>query len=263
MMKEGGFALIDCLGFKGIWRRTDVSTLLDKLAAIQEEVKGRVAGFKSQPTDLHTGKIDMQVSLISDTVAVSVQYKKESLQIDDLNKAFLVWETCLAAVQVQSLFLLDEPPLVMRGCVTYGDHVVRKNFLVGPAVDEAAQHYELAQGAFIWLSPSAATIYEAGKWLLGPGDSLLIEYKVPLKDGQRLQTHVVNPLYLENSAEDRGAVCQRFGLAMAGASELDVLLKRQNTTTYLQKADSQSTVVKDVGDATEVPQRAGTGEPER
>jgi hypothetical protein len=51
-------------------------------------------------------------------------------------------------------------PLLFRGCVTYGSHLVRDSFFLGPAVDEAAEAFENAQGAFAWLTPDASDFYE-------------------------------------------------------------------------------------------------------
>jgi hypothetical protein len=45
-MREGAFALIDCLGFKGIWKRTDTTLLIRKLLRIEEVVSSEVANLQ-------------------------------------------------------------------------------------------------------------------------------------------------------------------------------------------------------------------------
>ena len=57
------------------------------------------------------------------------------------------------------------------------------NFLIGPAVDETASLFELADGPFFWMSPSALELSdefaETFPDQIEPG--LMIRYPVPLK----------------------------------------------------------------------------------
>jgi hypothetical protein len=162
-MQEGAFALIDCLGFKGIWRRTDPTLLLRKLSNIEQVVSDRVLkqeAFKF----LSFGTVRPHVRLLSDTVAISLHYEaKDDQEPEGWQKNFLVGSICYSVIEVLSLFLQGDPPLVLRGCISYGEHLSEGNFMVGPAVDEAAEHMNIAEGAFIWLLPSAAERYRALK----------------------------------------------------------------------------------------------------
>jgi hypothetical protein len=160
-MREGAFALIDCLGFKGIWRRTDPQLLLKKLLEVEEAVRQQVAEreelkfFKFSP-------VVARIRLLSDTVAISLQYKhKEDLIPSESDKNWLVMIMCLLVVKILDIFITDEPPLVLRGCISYGEHISEGNFIVGQAVDDVAEHMNIAEGAFVWLLPKAATRYES------------------------------------------------------------------------------------------------------
>ena len=46
--------------------------------------------------------------------------------------------------------------IATAGVTSFGQHLCDGNFLVGPAVDEAAQYMDEPEGAFIWLLPKAA-----------------------------------------------------------------------------------------------------------
>lgn len=161
-MREGAFALIDCLGFKGIWKRTDPELLITKLSKIEQIVHAEIQeGGGSGPFKyLSFGPIKLHVRLLSDTVAISLQYEEqEGKSPENWQKNFLVGVICQAAVQILDLFLKNEPPLVLRGCVSYGEHLSEGNFIAGPAVDEAAEYMNVAEGAFVWLLPSAEDRY--------------------------------------------------------------------------------------------------------
>jgi hypothetical protein len=155
-MNEGAFALIDCLGFKGVWRRVDPEALIRKLTRIDEVVRDRVRGDSGAFKYLSYGPIDIHLSLLSDTVAIGLTYQRHKPDDpEEWQKHYLVGLMCHALVSIQELFL-EEPALTMRGCVVFGSHLCRGNFLVGPAVDLAAESMNAAAGAFVWLEQSAA-----------------------------------------------------------------------------------------------------------
>lgn len=161
-MREGAFALIDCLGFKGIWKRTDPILLLQKLSRIEQTVHDEIGSpFEGIPfKKLSFGPIKLNVRLLSDTVAISLQYEERAGETPEKWQTnFLVGLICQAVVQVLDLFLKGEPHLVLRGCISYGEHLSEGNFIAGPAVDEAAEHMNIAEGAFVWLLPSAEDRY--------------------------------------------------------------------------------------------------------
>jgi len=159
-MREGAFALIDCLGFKGIWKSADAASLLQKLLRIEHTVHDRVVSGAAEFNFLSYGPIRVHVRLLSDTVAISLQYEaRDGEGPEDPQKNILVALVCDSVVKVLDLFLIEEPALVLRGCVTYGEHLSEGNFIVGPAVDDAAEYMDVAQGAFVWLHPTAAAKY--------------------------------------------------------------------------------------------------------
>ena len=160
-MREGAFALVDCLGFKGIWTRHAPEDIVRKLTQIQESIAELVSPEeqKKRFTFLSYGSVEVKVKLLSDTAAISLQYEEKAEPPTEGQKNVLVYLACLVVAEVCKRFL-DEPiPLVLRGCISYGQHISDGNFIIGPAVDEAAKYMDIADGSFTWLTRSAGERY--------------------------------------------------------------------------------------------------------
>jgi hypothetical protein len=161
-MQEGAFVLIDCLGFKGIWKRPDSHLLLKKFSRLGPLIQERLHHLEIIFSG--TDQLRIHNRLLSDTVAISFQFEtRESGEYSDRDRQLLVFCACLITPLVMQCFLEEEPPLIFRGCVTYGKHFIENNFIVGPAIDEAAEYMNSAEGAFVWLHPNAAALYR--QWL--------------------------------------------------------------------------------------------------
>jgi hypothetical protein len=159
-MQEGAFVLIDCLGFKGIWKRTDPDLLLRKFSKLGPSIQERLGHLEILFSINGTDQLRIHNRLLSDTVAISFQFEtREGAEYSDNDRGLLVFCACLITPLVMHWFLEEEPPLVFRGCITYGKHFIENNFIAGPAIDEAAEYMNLAEGAFVWLHPSAAALY--------------------------------------------------------------------------------------------------------
>ena len=178
----------------------------------------------------------------------------------------MVWLICASTIRVLDIYLKGEPSLVLRGCITYGEyeHKITEtgSFIVGPAVDDAAENMEISQGAFVWLRPEAAALYryaveiqqETIKILYKRNDKLQLlkgskqslakplmvdPYEMPIKPlegGGQLRCLVVNPLAFQDTVKKRKAVFKAYEEATSG-KQLDVMLKRQNTMDFLKRAN--------------------------
>lgn len=149
-MKEGAIVLMDCLGFKGIWQRAEPDRVLQQFEAIRERASQvvnegifhahRMLGFS------------LQISFLSDTVAIGVSAPAvQNLSSND--KGRLIHLACIAAQKIAVDFLNMTPPLTVRGAASFGLFELSDRFLIGPAVDEAAELHEMADGAFLWIPP--------------------------------------------------------------------------------------------------------------
>ena len=125
-------------------------------------------------------QIKHRMTFLSDTIAIGIW------DCRDADMALgLMGE--LVDVAIQSA-LRTEPFVNLRGVVTYGAFRIEGNFIVGPAVDEAAELEKAAEAALVWLAPSALTV------CVDDNNPYLARIAVPMKGGQRFNTYVVHTL---------------------------------------------------------------------
>lgn len=270
-MQEGVFALIDCLGWKGVWtkldakgNRIDPKRILKKIQSVERQAR---ISTHTMSYDFAASTLDMTVRarivLLSDTVAVSVPRIRhtDKNMPEEAAPALTVQLACIMIAQIINSFLEEEPYLTVRGCITYGQHLIRRTTLVGPAVDEAAAHYEMPLGAFVWLHPKAGEKMDylqdyasaeltrfrehvKNQTIEGKDDLLrllemlmlppfvLRDYEMPIKGGETLACHVLNPLMPLGDSDARASALEKY-ITSFDRDSLDVLLKKQKTMAFL------------------------------
>ena len=115
----------------------------------------------------------------------------------------------------------------------------QRDFLIGPAVDEAAENSELSQGPFLWLAPSALELVErdGDTFSDDPVPHLVAPYSVPLKQGKVARTYAFNYFTGPNASSARRTETETRLLASFGPGRLkpDVAAKKTRTVTFLRK----------------------------
>jgi hypothetical protein len=261
-MLQGVVAMIDALGFKGIWGdvnkpSTDVLRSLRRIGRAAKLDAGE-ASLRLQspalPAELTRFIKEPEVSVVqlSDTIVVAAgrrgrfraiwkrhaaQLEKMGLNAPWLDRAvdgYLRYLVCRCVCRVLKVAALCEPTVAYRGVITAGKFVIKKNLLLGPAVDEAAELMNLADGPFVWLAPTAGRL---------PNDfhnetdhdwnRLTLDYRLPLKSGQRLPARVLNPFALCNATEQKKA--QRNLLRQMDSTRIDVVVKRGNAVLLFKE----------------------------
>jgi hypothetical protein len=139
--------------------------------------------------------------------------------------------------------------------MSHGAVLIDEDFVVGEAVDEAAAWMEEADGAFIWLTPSAVNLYNTGFPERIAEGSVTFEYEIPLKGGRKIRTLAVNPVAgypLGDSASQVESLPQLLAKKMSLAFErprgnmsVDVMIKKQNTEAFLNAATAHWTAIVD------------------
>lgn len=242
--------MFDALGFKGIWGRPgvreDPELVIGKLLRLENEMNGmldREFGGSRSSAVASPQSVLGQCSLVflSDTVVLGLATKPaEELEAkgigEDSYRGWSLVVACRFANAILRAAAATFPELAYRGCITYGEFALEKNFIVGPAVDEAAELMDRAQGAFVWLSPKARKILDDCK--LSSQDMLqygLISYLIPIKGGDQYETPVVFPFDAQSQREVRDSLAARILSTFEGAS-LDVDVKKQRTEDFLRAA---------------------------
>jgi len=153
-LKLGAIAFLDALGFKGIWTREDPMAVLQQLKNLRRN------GLSLQGRDrdgvlLNDQSLTQRVRCVSDIIMVAVTLRRSDTPERYLYRAML--SASLIASSMIDDALHGSPPLLFRGCMAAGLMKVDGDFVIGPAVDEAAELYERSDGAFFWMGPSALT----------------------------------------------------------------------------------------------------------
>jgi len=222
-MKTGAVALIDALGFRGIWSRHRPDAIMEQMKSVQSWFETRIKEqFATQP-DFHC-----DVAFLSDTIAISMTFDGGNEHRMALSVVYLgdviSW--------VLDRVLRSPIPLAYRGAIAIGEYEVSPHFLIGQAIDDAAAAHELVQGAIIWLTPPARD--KVADWLQDrPGNTHMVKFGVPLKGGDTLDTYTLSPLEQAKNGDDAEGLTANLLATFTGPS-IDVAVKRQNTIRHIR-----------------------------
>jgi len=156
--------------------------------------------------------------------------------IETFAEGVLLIMLCDTVAHVTGAAAALRPPFAYRGSIAFDQLVIDDRFLLGPAIDEAAEAERLAEGAFVWLCPSAYRVVQQGFGKTAAKSLPLVpDYPVPMKNGAVHTTHVVNPfrkLGAGRRADD--AIANLLGCF--DVSRPDVAVKKQHTESFLREA---------------------------
>lgn len=250
-MRRGAIALIDVLGFKGIWRRHSEEAVIRSLealqAASQEDARQATAGPATT--------IDFIAPVfLSDTVAFALAAKPveqpnaalealgeaELLSFDaDRLDSWMIWHLGNFLAHLMRRALTGEVPFAFRGAIAIGSFGMTERFLIGEAVDEAAEFHERANGAFVGFAPSAAKFEQAE---VPSSVSKFLRYPIPTKGRNGTapaiwETWAVLPWgELDEPRLDLVELFSRTLVTDDPRRRDDVDLKRENTLAFLRAA---------------------------
>lgn len=156
----------------------------------------------------------------------------------------------LLASQILRFGAVLLPGLAYRGCISVGEFAIDDTFILGPAIDEAAE------GALVWFTDSTS---EAQRWsdervaelmkqqfnvtedyarhVLTHVDSGYVRYSVPMTEGPPRDTFAIHPFERDSSAETKEQLIQAI-LATFG-TDPKFSGKKQNTEAFLRHAGKQ------------------------
>jgi hypothetical protein len=262
-VNRGAVAIVDALGFKGIWGNamkpsTSVLSTLKTIGAA-----ARSAAAASEATNLGRKTLPPELAMIlkqpfvrvvqlSDTIVVAAgrrervrrpwqrhtkqwmeKYELTPTGLEELVDRFLLFLVCECVCLTLKAAALCEPSLSYRGAVSVGKFAIDETFLLGPAVDEAAELMDLADGPFVWLAPTAFQLGSLGGSTGADWEKLALKYAVPLKEGRRLQSRVLNPFY--SCSKEERSTAEKNLLARLNGTRVDVLVKRHNAREFFGK----------------------------
>lgn len=166
-LQDGAVAFIDVLGWKGIYsRQTDAISIINKIYNRAKDY-GSILMLNPEilPVSEEFKKLKTEIINISDTIVIS---------------AFGDCNVSLSYLGMIAKFLIVEAlqkEILVRGAISFGRYAMQKSVLVGPAVDEVASWYEVADWIGVFFTPSALYSITEIK------SRKIITYNVPTKYG--------------------------------------------------------------------------------
>jgi hypothetical protein len=148
-LRKGAVAIVDALGFKGIWNHYEPAQIVSAIRRVQDIVASAAATKNRYAVAFQL--FESRAAAFSDTMVFTAQPVVGDG--GDLGSAVtavadLVSTLINAASQ-------GPVPLAYRGCIAAGKFFSTESLFVGEAVDEAAEWSERADAAVVWLAPSA------------------------------------------------------------------------------------------------------------
>lgn len=238
----GVVVILDALGFKGIWSREDARRVLSRMKSLRRAAL-RLQGKDRSGVLVSDSGFRHRVRCMSDTIVVTVVVKGPKAPKRALYRAMLSASMIVGDIMLDALY--GSPTLLFRGCMAAGEMKEDVDFLIGPAVDEAAERFEKADGPFLWMAPSALEINQhyADTYMDRIEPMIMLPYIVPLNDGSKVKTSTFSYFSLghgtdkkegERRAETRRRLLEAFGRDPLGPS---VRSKKQNTLSFLDQLE--------------------------
>jgi hypothetical protein len=243
--EEGLVSLIDVLGTKGIWTRSNPSEVIHNFSFLINKINL----IKSKMEDQLYGpfpniKMNLASYFFSDTIILL-------LTSDDLESSIKPFGDLLSLTTATG-FLNG---IYMRGSVSLGkfyrDQESKNSIIIGPAIDEAADWYNMPELIGVHCSPSLKFCID--KIHSEDPDSdlgIFYKYNIPIKNDKVYQSYLVNwfrglvtvsnhegdtNLLPELSCEDldgcKRQILQKFSANPAGPIEY---LKLKNTIEFCE-----------------------------
>jgi hypothetical protein len=198
-----------------------------------EHAKNRVDNSKQ-------AGVPLNIAFLSDTIVIACKLGDEN----ELPDVHAVMRAAIAASDIIEEALNIKPALAYRGCMSFGDFYIEEPFMLGPAIDEATTHYELADGALVWLLPSAFDLLKRNKVKID-SDCFLAEHAVPMKGGAQYHTAIVSPFDPDHPPAKREQMSEKILSTFdtpRGKADVSVRIKRQNTEAFLRTAAKQEPI---------------------
>lgn len=261
-MKQGRGAVLICdaLGFRGVWRGGH-ERVVEALGMADGLLK-TVAGQWSNQEGTRLDQESLSYAF-SDTLAFAtwcVVDPRDPQRVEEAEE--LAVDACaFAASLLQSMICMSRFPLAYRGAIASGTFVAHGEFLVGEAVDEAADHMSVPNAAMIRLTPSARRaierqrarrqrgywhfLFERGGTLMDrlisgalggePEDveSAVVKVAMPTKAHGSVESYVVDPLRYCEPDRIRDVSDALLDTFSRGSPDVSVEVKRDHTAAFL------------------------------
>lgn len=163
--KYGAIIMLDSLGTKGIWKVKDPEDVLANwkslVSVFKEDLENAKQSYKSPP----------RLYAFSDTIIITINEENKEKVVEDAGN--------LTALIMNGGLSVD---INLRGCISIGTYYEGNDIVLGPAIDEAAEHYEVANWIGAHVTPSVYSVLTRMSDVNNIGYPY-VKYNVPTKNG--------------------------------------------------------------------------------
>lgn len=241
---RGVIVMLDALGMKGAWARTDPGMLIERWTRVTKLFRKAISNVAAE-AGLPIGSY--QVVAFSDTVIITVETTEKVSGDETPNYRALLVAIGLAMVEPFYRAMIDSR-ILFRGIMTVGEYYQTKPnweelavtddvLTIGPALDEAASWYELSDWIGLSVAPSSAFHLERGK-LLELSQAVFVEHAIPMKGNTKLSGWAVDwPKFLLARYDDSRVTAEAELLKVFAAEPIDPVAvpKYNNTLAFCRK----------------------------
>jgi hypothetical protein len=231
-MKHGVVALLDAVGVKGIWARSNAEEVVHDWEHVADFFRTSIeVAIKDSANVIQPSAISYPQ--FSDTMVFT-------LETDDPASSLPLMAEILLTPLLGALLL----GIFLRGAISVGEFLRSETMIIGPAIDEAAEWYNLAEWMGVSFTPSAS--FSIGR-LMEQNIAMkhkvdwsrwFVKYDIPMKPGIDGKSGWALPwprrafeiqLSRERTLSPRGALLHAF---TRNAISPEVYPKYRNTLSF-------------------------------
>lgn len=234
-MKKGAVAFIDILGFKGIWQTRSESEILGLLTQVPVVIAKAHAGVRAGEGWAKIPPPDVVV--LSDTIVVT-------LDSEEPQSLFILGNSVYMAMHH-----LFSGGLFVRGALGFGEYARSESTFLGPAIDDVASWYEVADWIGVITTPTTSFLIDRFSSPLEMGVNgfmvpQFIKWDVPGKGAGPFRLNAFNwPGYLQanfselaGDGKSKARVFMESLFAKQAPFGASVLAKYENTLNFVDVA---------------------------
>lgn len=217
----GAVILLDRLGTKGIWKDNPEKALLDWNLFRSGVLHVEKRMMNENEVCKKYGYIS-EIETLSDTIIWQVR-----LTTNDPYDVLKMANTAVSGV-VNFAFYMG---IFLRGCISIGDYYKdgSGSSIIGPAIDEAAQYYEMPSWIGISLAPSAHLIVREQPNMEA---FRFHSYDIPLKEG--IERNGIACDWINRFTSERpNEIRQKLIEMMRSTYDVNIAIKYRNTLDFV------------------------------
>jgi hypothetical protein len=191
-MQQCVICILDLLGTKGIWTEESAARYFKAI----DEVEAKFVSIKEEHKQLlQTAKMEFDFMSFSDTLVITLMKTEEDKEKDPYFFHEVIADFSRLILGTIQIYLANS--FFVRGAVSFGNMEKRGNHFIGPAVDDAAEYFELPDMIGVCFTPKATIAMDYAiewqkKFFNNSINQYVIKYKTPMKNKTELELYQIN-----------------------------------------------------------------------